>query len=91
MIFGAKIHEANNANMRALQHDGKLSEVLVKRDQDLGISERMCQHFVVTRIARPIGSRLDVVSDGTERLVRPAPDTTVEKNLHTVSAGSMRS
>ena len=90
-MFGAKIHKANNANVPTLQHDGNLSEVLIKSNQDLGILERRCQHLVVTRIARPIGSRLDDVSDGTERLVRTAPDTTVKKNLHTVSAGSTRS
>ena len=66
-------------------HDGKLAEVLIQRDQDLGIPERVREHLVVTRIARPIGSRLDVVSDGAEPLVSPAPDTTVKKNLHTLT------
>ena len=61
MIFGAKIHKANNADVRTLQHDGKLAEVLIQRDQDLGIPERAREYLVVTRIVGPIGSRLDRV------------------------------
>ncbi len=88
--FGAKIHQANDADVRTLQHDGKLAEVLIQRDQDLGIPERVREHLVVTRIARPIGRRLDVVSDSAEPLVSPAPDTTVKKNLHTLTSSQRR-
>jgi hypothetical protein len=90
LVFGAKIYEANDADVRTLQHNRKLAEILVQRDQDLGVPERVREHLVVTRIARPVGSRLDVVSDGAKRRVRPAPDTTVEKNLHTSALGQCR-
>ena len=87
LVFGAKIHEAHDTNVRSPFHDGQLAEIFVEGDQNLSLTECMRQQLIVAWIAPPISCRLDIVSDGGERLARPTPDTTVEKNLHTLTFG----
>ncbi len=87
LLFSATIHESNDADMRLLEHNGQFTEVFIQRDQNLGVLERVRQHFVVPGITRPAGSRLDVVSGSAKGFLSPAPDTAVEKNLHTSTLG----
>jgi hypothetical protein len=53
VIFGATVHEPDDADVRSLQDDGELAEVFVDRDQDLGGFEGVFEDFVVAGIARP--------------------------------------
>lgn len=72
-----------------------LAEALVESNQNLSVPMRVRKNVRVTRIARPVRSRFDVVAGGGERLAGAAADAAVEEYLHTfskfVSAGSTRS
>lgn len=78
----AQRDEADYAAVGLPSHNRDLAEVLIQRDQHLGVLMRMGKNGGIAWILRPIGSRLDIMSGSNKHFARAAPDATIEQHSH---------
>jgi hypothetical protein len=82
LLLRSESHEANDSTVRLAAHDRDFAEILVEGNQHLVVLVRVREDLRITRISRPTCCALDVVSAGSQHLVRAAPDADVEQDLH---------
>ena len=68
--------------MRYATKNGKLTEVLVGRDDHTPLGMGEPENLCVTGIATPIGSSDDIMPSGAKIMCRAAPDTRVQQHPH---------
>jgi len=82
LLFGAESHQTKYSTVRLPADHGDLPKVFVERDENLSVLVGVREDFRITRIARPIGSRFNLVAGGAQCRAGATPDAAVEEDLH---------
>ena len=91
---GWQFHQPNDATVELLLEDGQSSEILVASDNDPLLFISKAKNLFVTRIARPVADKLDIVTVRPQGRGQAHACAGFHQQFHgagSVKTGSMRS